>query len=86
MNGRRSPAALALLGLVHLYRLLSAPWPSPCRFQPTCSTYAVEALAAHGALRGGWLTVRRIARCQPLCEGGFDPVPARIRPSSPSTA
>jgi putative membrane protein insertion efficiency factor len=46
-----------------------------CRFQPTCSEYAALAVAAHGPLRGGWLAVRRVLRCQPLCRGGFDPVP-----------
>jgi len=46
-----------------------------CRFQPTCSEYATLAVATHGPLRGGWLAVRRVLRCHPLCRGGFDPVP-----------
>ena len=46
-----------------------------CRFQPTCSEYATLAVATHGPLRGGWLAMRRVLRCHPLCRGGFDPVP-----------
>jgi uncharacterized protein len=46
-----------------------------CRFQPTCSVYAIEAYKVHGPARGSWLTAKRLARCHPLCRGGFDPVP-----------
>ncbi len=61
---------------VRLYRLVLAPvLPPSCRFYPSCSTYALEALERHGAIRGSWLTVRRLARCHPYCEGGVDPVP-----------
>lgn len=68
---------------VWLYRRLISPWKPPtCRFRPTCSSYALEALRVHGALRGGWLSVRRLCRCHPFTEPGFDPVPpaARSRP------
>lgn len=67
-----------LLVPVWLYRRLVSPWkPATCRFHPSCSQYAYEALHRHGALRGGWLLVRRLLRCQPFCEPGFDPVPPR---------
>ncbi|MEX8494765.1 membrane protein insertion efficiency factor YidD [Sphaerotilus sp.] len=65
-----------LIGVVRAYRLLLSPWlGSSCRFEPTCSAYALVALERHGALRGGVLTVGRIARCHPWCAGGHDPVP-----------
>ncbi len=67
-----------LLALVRFYRWVPKLAPSPCRFAPSCSTYALEALEEHGALRGSWLTLRRVGRCHPFSAGGFDPVPARI--------
>ena len=59
------------------YRRLSAGRPSPCRYDPSCSGYALEALEQHGAARGSWLAVRRIARCHPWGGHGWDPVPER---------
>ncbi len=65
-------AALPVLG----YRLVFSPWVGHgCRFQPTCSAYALEALRRHGALRGGWLALRRLARCHPWGGSGVDEVP-----------
>lgn len=72
---RRWPAGV-LIGLVRAYRLLLKPWlGSACRFEPTCSAYALEALERHGAARGTLLTGGRILRCHPWCDGGCDPVP-----------
>lgn len=70
-----SPIARLLHLAVRGYRRLAAGRPSPCRFDPTCSAYALDALEAHGALRGGWLTLRRLVRCHPWGGHGWDPVP-----------
>ena len=60
------------------YQLAISPLLGPrCRFYPSCSHYAMEAIETHGALRGTWLTIKRISRCHPFHEGGFDPVPGR---------
>ena len=65
-----------LLAVVTIYRRAISPFlPPACRFYPSCSAYAAEAVRRHGALRGGILTVKRVARCHPLCEGGVDLVP-----------
>jgi len=75
---KRSPLALLLSVPVWIYRLVISPMKPPtCRFRPTCSGYALEALRVHGAVRGSWLTVRRLCRCHPFCEPGYDPVPER---------
>ncbi|HEY9618647.1 MAG TPA: membrane protein insertion efficiency factor YidD [Crinalium sp.] len=65
-----------LIGLIRAYRTFISPlYPPVCRFQPTCSQYAIEAIAQHGPLKGSWLAVRRILRCHPFHPGGYDPVP-----------
>lgn len=71
---------VALIGLVKGYRLLLSPWlGSACRFTPTCSVYSLQALERHGAAGGSYLTLARIGRCHPWCQGGPDPVPDQIR-------
>ena len=65
-----------LLALIRAYRLALSPWwGRNCRFTPTCSEFALEAIDRHGALRGSWLAMRRVSRCHPWHAGGFDPVP-----------
>ena len=72
-----------LLALIRFYQKAISPYRPPCcRFYPTCSAYAMEAIATHGAVRGGLLALRRVLRCNPLFKGGYDPVPrprARLR-------
>jgi uncharacterized protein len=65
-----------LILLVRAYQIVLSPLlPASCRYYPSCSAYAIEALERHGAVRGGWLTLRRLARCHPFKPGGYDPVP-----------
>lgn len=65
-----------VLGLVGLYQVtISEVTPHSCRFQPTCSHYACEAIERYGLARGSWLAIKRLARCNPLSRGGYDPVP-----------
>jgi len=71
-----SLAASAAIRLIRCYQLMVSPWLQPaCRYLPSCSEYFIEALAAHGLLRGGWLGVQRLARCHPFGGHGLDPVP-----------
>ncbi len=73
----RNALTMLFVGLVRLYqRLVSPLFPPRCRFHPTCSDYAIEAIRGHGPTRGVWLAFRRIGRCHPWNEGGIDPVPA----------
>jgi putative membrane protein insertion efficiency factor len=66
----------ALIGAIRFYRNAISPLTPPsCRFTPTCSAYALEAVEKYGAARGGWLAARRLLRCHPFCKGGYDPVP-----------
>ncbi|WP_417466043.1 membrane protein insertion efficiency factor YidD [Kordiimonas sp.] len=73
---RLSPLAWLALGIVKIYQLLISPILGPnCRYQPTCSAYALEAIRLHGGMRGSWLAICRIARCHPWAGFGYDPVP-----------
>ena len=79
----------AILALIRFYQMAISPhFPPSCRFVPTCSAYAHEAISCHGVIRGGWLFLRRFAKCHPFGGKGYDPVPgpclggASVRPSS----
>lgn len=71
---------LLILPIRFYQKVISPLKPPSCRFYPTCSNYGIEAIEKHGALKGGYLTIRRILRCQPLCKGGYDPVPEEWPP------
>lgn len=69
-----------LLAIIKFYRYAISPWtPNACRHTPTCSRYAVEALHMHGPFRGGWLSLKRLAKCHPWGTSGYDPVPGKIK-------
>ena len=75
-NGVKWVAISPFVALVKFYQFCISPFfPHMCRFTPTCSEYAIEALRKHGLIRGGWLTAKRIARCHPWGGSGYDPVP-----------
>jgi len=71
-----NPAQRLVIGAIRVYQIALSPYfGNQCRFYPTCSEYAKEAVAKHGALKGSWLAIRRIGRCHPYHPGGHDPVP-----------
>ena len=77
MSGFANTFAITLLvAVIRIYQTLVSPWLGPaCRFEPTCSHYAIEAVQRHGPVRGPWLALKRLARCHPLGDHGYDPVP-----------
>jgi putative membrane protein insertion efficiency factor len=79
MPAERLPFQVTIaLALLRGYKLLVSPFfAGSCRFSPSCSEYAADAIRTHGLVRGCWLAARRLARCQPFCAGGYDPVPPR---------
>ena len=87
---KHSPLAWLLIGMLRLYRTFISPlYGQVCRYHPTCSAYALEAVQTHGAIKGSWYAVRRLARCHPWAAGGYDPVPTRLaatqgRPTPPT--
>lgn len=78
MATSNSYLAKGLIALIRVYQVAISPLIGPrCRFTPTCSTYGLEAIRTHGALKGGWLTLKRVLKCHPLGSSGYDPVPPR---------
>lgn len=78
MIDQRGVVRAGAVAPLRVYRLLLSPLlPRSCRFEPTCSAYAIDAVLHHGIVRGAWLALRRLVRCRPACAGGYDPVPAR---------
>ncbi|UJF19327.1 membrane protein insertion efficiency factor YidD [Vibrio sp. SS-MA-C1-2] len=83
MASSNSPFAWIAIKLVRGYQLFISPLIGPrCRFTPTCSQYAIEAIKMHGVLKGGWLFSKRLLKCHPLNTGGFDPVPPPKHPKN----
>ena len=88
---KHSPLAWVLIGALRVYRTFISPlYGQVCRYHPSCSAYALEAVTVHGSVRGSWYAVRRLARCHPWAAGGYDTVPSRAgsagQSSSTSTA
>lgn len=78
MEKIKKPLQCCLIGIIKLYQLIISPMLGPrCRFNPTCSNYAIEAIKVHGIAKGCWLSAKRVLKCHPLNDGGDDPVPPK---------
>ena len=76
---RRNPAVMLVRAIIRLYQITLSPFiGNQCRFHPSCSNYALQAIDRWGAIRGSWLALKRLGRCHPFHEGGFDPVPGAV--------
>ncbi|MDF2903822.1 MAG: hypothetical protein K0S25_1460 [Bacillus sp. (in: firmicutes)] len=76
LKGSYSMLSKMVIKIIRFYQIVISPLKPPsCRFYPTCSHYGIEAVQRHGAIKGGWLTIKRILKCQPFHPGGMDPVP-----------
>lgn len=82
-GARPSPASRVAIAAVRLYQAARLGRPSPCRYVPSCSAYAADALAKHGLFKGAWLALRRLGRCRPWGGHGYDPVPDPLEPDLP---
>ncbi|MEJ7628312.1 MAG: membrane protein insertion efficiency factor YidD [Nocardioidaceae bacterium] len=84
---RSSPLTWALIGFLRAYRMLVSPlYGQVCRYHPSCSAYALDAVTRFGGIRGGWLAARRVGRCHPWAAGGLDPVPTMFSWRTPVSA
>ena len=87
MKPQANPLSATANLAIRLYQWCISPWLGPrCRYLPTCSDYAQEALLVHGPLAGGWLAIKRLARCHPWCDSGYDPVPGPRHDGRPAAA
>lgn len=78
MGRIKNPISRFFIGLIRIYQKHISPHKIPCcRFTPSCSAYAVEAITVHGAFKGLFLSIKRVLRCNPFCKGGYDPVPPK---------
>lgn len=68
-----------LIGIIKIYQLIPGPWHKMCRYSPTCSNYAIEAIKRYGSIKGSFLSIKRILRCAPWGGMGYDPVPERMK-------
>jgi putative membrane protein insertion efficiency factor len=78
-KGRNAMMKRFVIWLIKLYKKIPGPWHGMCKYYPTCSSYAIEAIEEYGLIKGGWLAIKRICRCNPFARPGYDPVPKKDR-------